>query len=156
MLYEEIMDHILTSDLSDSVLPEGIQTSPLLIGQLEGETADCFFSMEIREDGIYGPIKAVRMTLHKQQVSVGEQALIYRKSDLEEIDFAEHEPAELYMKMYPIIRDFAFRKNLTIEQKKDLSIYCNIEKRVMGNRLTKISRDLFPEFEQWVESLQKQ
>lgn len=175
MQYEDILESIIERKELEEILPEGVFTSPLIIGSIDGMTADCFFTLVEKDDGVYGPFYQVRSSENNIVIKncepgpekIADKDFFFgndENGEVEEYDSGGavkivHEEdrnqhsEEQYMELYSIIRDYAFAESVTETQKDYLLKFALVQTRVLSPKMNRIAIRLFPEFYDWSASL---
>lgn len=173
MQYENILQSISEREELEEILPEGAFTSPLIIGSVDGKAADCFFTLAEQDDGVYGPFYQVRafgndIVINKCELKPERLADKDLFSVNDEVE--EHNPGgayksvpkektvqqseEQYMELYSVIREYAFAESVTEAQKDSLMKFALVQTRALDPEMNTIAMKLFPEFYDWLASLQ--
>lgn len=155
MEYEEIENYLYTDEKIMEFTPEGIETSPLCIGRMDGEIADCFLVLIPRDK-----TKQVKWKIYGKRNNDGKVSSkieeIYEEIEEAQEDTVDESYCIGYMELYSRVRKFAFHEQITEMQKKELGKFMKYWEMAVDQKERSILQKEFPEFFQWAQKIQKE
>lgn len=153
MEYDEIVESMIADERMMSYLLEGVNMSPLCIGRIDDETADCFlvtYNSEQGKEVLQWRVK--RAVNHKEEwiIEALEAEGVLDTKDGIQGDNLE-EAIEQYASLYSKIREIAFRPKLTKEEQDSLACFMKSWYIVLEKDVKEQMEESFPEFFIWVK-----